>query len=137
MLVLNIAVIVFIITLVIVGIILYYSVKSSSFPPFDMKCPTYYMVDENGTNCVFNNSLYPSDKTASYPSLAKKSSKSDTTCTNVPISTFYKIGYDKDEILCAKNRWAKRCGVFWDGVSNNSSACFKASTPFSFIDLKS
>ena len=133
MIVLNVAVIIFIITLVIVGIILYYTVRNSSFPPFDTNCPTYYRVDASGTNCVFNSSLYGDN--IKYPSLAKKSPNPSENCTSVSIDTFYQSGFDKDEVLCAKNRWAKTCGVFWDGVTNNSQACFRANNPFSFIDL--
>lgn len=122
--VLNIAIIVFIITLVVVGIILYYSVRNSTFPPFDTVCPTYYTVD--GSNCVWNENLYSEAVSTSpkYPAIATQGSGDG--CTRVSIDTFYGNGFDRDEVLCAKNRWAKQCGVFWDGVTNNSDACFRA-----------
>ncbi len=121
--VLNIAIIVFIITLVVVGIILYYSIRNSSFPPFETKCPTYYVLDASGTDCVFNTSAYEGVSSQKYPSLAQP--PSDESCTKVSVNKFYQSGFDKDEILCAKNRWAQQCGVFWDGVTNNSNACFR------------
>lgn len=119
--VLNVAVIVFIITLVIVGYILYFSTRSSSFPPYDTVCPTYYSIDASGQNCIFDDNVYGGNE--NYPSLA--TSPSTNNCSSVPISTFNKSGFSRDEVLCAKNRWAKRCGVFWDGVTNNQNACFK------------
>ena len=123
MLVLNIAVIVFILTLVIVGIILYFSIKNSEFPPYTTDCPTYYRVDNS--NCVFDDNLYPTD--IDYPALAKPPTGE---CSSVSIVTLNPPGNSKDEVLCTKNRWAKNCGVFWDGVTNNSEACFRSNSLF-------
>ena len=118
LIVLNIAIIVFIITLVTVGIILYHSVNTASFPPIQTVCPTYYKVD-GSNNCIFDKGTYNNNPT--YPSLATLPSNS---CNNVPITTFYKSGFSNNEILCEKYKWAKNCNVFWDGVTNNGSACF-------------
>tara|TARA_B100001094_G_C17886566_1_gene649490 strand:+ start:356 stop:796 length:441 start_codon:yes stop_codon:yes gene_type:complete len=122
--VLTIAIIVFIITLVVVGIILYYSVRNSSFPPYDTLCPTYYTV--SGDLCVWNEYLYTDASNSNYPNSARPSSVDG--CSSVSIDTFNQQGFDKDEKLCAKNRWAKNCGVFWDGVTNNTNACFRANS---------
>ena len=118
MLVLNIAVIVFIITLVIVGIILYFSIKNAEFPPYTTTCPTYYKID--GSYCTFDNDTYNS---LNYPVIDYPSNSS---CYRVPFTYFYQNGLTDDEIICLKNRWAKKCDVFWDGISNNSSACLKS-----------
>tara|TARA_B110000503_G_C7155797_1_gene417255 strand:+ start:99 stop:527 length:429 start_codon:yes stop_codon:yes gene_type:complete len=135
--VLNVAVIVFIIALIVVGYILYFSVKNSAFPPYDTQCPTYYKVDPTGENCIFDYDTYPTGST-SYPALAKpgnnnnSSSTGANSCETVPISQFNVKGFSSDEVLCAKNRWAQDCGVFWDGVTNNKNACFREhSTLFS------
>ena len=125
--VLNVAVIVFIIALVIVGYILYFSVRTTSFPPYETVCPTYYTLDASGQNCIFNGTLYGGSN-GNYPSLAKSSG--DATCITVPVSTFNQSGFSKEEVLCAKNRWAKKCDVFWDGVTNNQNACFKEYSSF-------
>ncbi len=98
-LVLNIAVIVFIISLVIVGYILYFSIRSSTFPPYDTQCPTYYMLDPSGTHCIFDDKMYPSGTT--YPSLAVSPGSPDN-CIKVPISTFNQDGFSRDEVMCAK-----------------------------------
>ena len=127
--VLNVAVIVFIIALVIVGYILYFSIRNSSFPPFDTQCPTYYRLDASGQNCKFDESTYSSSIT--YPSLAVAPTSGDN-CVTVPVSTFNGNGFSRDEVLCAKNRWARRCGVFWDGVTNNQNACMNSNSSLFF-----
>jgi len=129
MLVLNIASIVFIITLVVVGIILYFTVRNSSFPPFDTQCPTYFRLDASGNNCVFDGISYPNPSGSNErgrPAMAQPPTNSS--CNPVAVSTFYMPGFSRDEILCAKNRWAQRCGVFWDGVTNNPQACYRVNT---------
>lgn len=127
MLVLNIASIVFIITLVVVGIILYFTVRNSSFPPFDTQCPTYFRLDPSGVNCIFDGISYPDLnlelRERGRPSMARP--PTNDSCNPVPVSTFYMPGFSRDEILCAKNRWSQRCGVFWDGVTNNPQACYR------------
>lgn len=120
-LVLNIAIVVFIITLIVVGVILYYSVNNARNPPFTTACPTYFKLDSSGENCVIDDDTYPS--TITYPVEASDLDNLRTTCASVPVSKFK--GTNKDKILCAKNRWAKSCNVFWDGVTNNNSACFR------------
>ena len=121
MLVLNVAVIVFIITLVVVGIILYFSIRNASFPPFNTQCPTYYTLDASN-NCVFDSARYVDTGTGFFPAMAVKPSGDN--CVSVPVNKFFGNGFSDDEVLCAKNRWATRCDVFWDGVTNNSRACF-------------
>tara|TARA_Y100000592_G_C5313624_1_gene241393 strand:+ start:62 stop:472 length:411 start_codon:yes stop_codon:yes gene_type:complete len=122
-LVLHIATIVFIIVLAIVGIILYYSVRNSTFPPYTTDCPTYYRLDSSGNNCIPNSEAYPSGIV--YPSNANVSPDAPTSCTNVPVTTFIQKGYTDSDILCKKSQWATNCGVYWDGVTNNSDACSK------------
>lgn len=127
MLVLNVAVIVFIITLVVVGIILYFSIQNANFPPFTTQCPTYYTIDASN-NCVFDSKTYNNKSIGFKPSMAIPPPASRTECNNVPISYFYNKGFSDEEVLCAKNRWAKDCDVFWDGVTNNSNACYNLSS---------
>jgi hypothetical protein len=132
MLVLNIAIIVFIIALVVVGLILYYSVRNSGFPPFDTQCPTYFKLDASGNNCLFDTVNYPDYSRANnYPALARPPTTGNQ-CNPVPVSTFYANGFTRDEVLCAKNRWSQRCGVFWDGVTNNPQACMRENSTLSF-----
>ena len=129
-LVLNIAVIVFIITLVVVSIMLYTSIRNSNFPPFDTQCPTYFRLDASGNYpmCRFDDHSFPVDPNHrnpyNYPNQARVPSVAG--CNPVLVSRFYPPGATRDEILCLKSRYAQECGVFWDGVSNNPTACLKS-----------
>ena len=100
MLVLNIASIVFIITLVVVGIILYFTVRNSSFPPFDTQCPTYFRLDASDNNCVFDGISYPNPSGSNErgrPAMAQPPTNSS--CNPVAVSTFYMPGFSRDEII--------------------------------------
>ena len=134
LLVLNIACVVLIISLIVVGIILYYSIRDSKFPPFESTCPTYYMLDQSGNNCVFNNidsgnqNMYAGSTTDSpYYKLNSGQLASNSRCLSVPVSQFYYKNYTDDDILCSKKKWANGCSVYWDGVTNNPNACIKYS----------
>ena len=124
MLVLHIATIVFIIVLAIVGIILYYSINNGKFPPYNTTCPTYYKLDPSGNYCTLNNDLYPASD-LDYPNNVVPNTPDTGDCIKTPITTFYQSGYTDSDILCKKKQWANKCGVYWDGVTNNSDACSK------------
>lgn len=102
----TIAVVVLIIWLIIIGISLYRSKNNKEFPPIFANCPDYW-IDEseknNGSKCV------------------NKQNLGDSKCQKtMDFSGSLFSGIDG---LCAKSKWAKSCGLTWDGVDNNSSAC--------------
>jgi len=119
-LVLNIAVVVLIIALIVVGMILYYSIRDSKFPPFETSCPTYYTLDTSGNSCKIN-SVYDNNQFNTH------AANVSSNCTNVPLSQFYQNNYTDSDTLCAKKKWANNCSIFWDGVTNNPNACIKHS----------
>jgi hypothetical protein len=123
--VLNIAIVVLIIALIVVGIILYYSIKDSKFPPFETSCPSYYTLDPDGNSCIVN-TIYDNENSSNSPFNSQNNSMVSS-CTNVPLTKFYQKNYTDSDILCAKKKWASGCSVFWDGVSNNPNACVKHS----------
>ena len=53
------------------------------------------------------------------------SRSSDTTCRRYEVSLSAANGTTDADIICEKNKWAKRCNVHWDGITNNSKACIK------------
>lgn len=123
LLVLNIASIVLIIALIVVGVILYYSIRDSKFPPFETACPSYYMLDASGYNCIApspNN-----DNNNEYNNFGINIL--DSGCQTVSLSTFSGPNYTDADKLCAKKKWADTCTIFWDGVTNNPNACIKHS----------
>jgi hypothetical protein len=124
LLVLNIAGIVLIGALIVVGIMIYYASRDQQFPPIQSDCPTFYQLDETGKNCVFNsdNNPYYNDD-ISYPSRTQQINESS--CYSVSLTEFEQQGTTDKDIICAKNKWANGCNVYWDGITNNPDACVK------------
>lgn len=130
-LVLNISGIVLIGALIVVGIMIYYASRDQQFPPIQNDCPTFYHLDETGKNCVFNSDNNPYNKEGiSYPSRTQQINQSSN-CFNVPLAEFSLQGTTDKDILCAKNKWANGCNVYWDGITNNPDACVKNFSMFS------
>ncbi len=106
--VMTVAIIILIICLIFVGISLYRSKFNKSFPPISPNCPDYW-IDEseknNGSKCV------------------NKQNLGNSQCQKT--MDFSGPMWAGDEGLCAKSKWAKTCGLTWDGIDNNSSACSK------------
>lgn len=131
LLVLNIASIVLIIALIVVGIILYYSVRDSKFPPFETACPSYYMLDPSGNTCIAPsldvNNLYKQTPGSNSPFSSLDNADTASRCTRVSLATFNPPNSTDADKLCAKKKWADGCSVFWDGVTNNPNACIKHS----------
>ena len=127
LLVLHIATIVLIISLIVVGIILYYSIRDNKFPPFDTSCPSFYQLDTSGNNCIYNkpsNPYFHDHAPNDYLSFTEKINPV-AECYNVPLSKFYINGATPEDILCEKNKWANGCNVYWDGITNNPNSCIK------------
>lgn len=97
------AIIVLIIILIFLGIGLSQSKKNAKWPPIVANCPDYWMdLSGNGTSCFNQQSL----GTCNIPS------SDDQNVMNFNISP-----YNTVDGACAKYKWAKNCGVSWDGVT--------------------
>tara|TARA_Y100000389_G_scaffold32035_1_gene27204 strand:- start:2822 stop:3142 length:321 start_codon:yes stop_codon:yes gene_type:complete len=95
-----IAIIVLIATLSFIGYVLYSSQHNQQFPPVQAACPDYWVSE--GTNCINKRNL----GTCPGP----------TDFVNIP----HYQGHQGD---CNKSKWAKDCGVTWEGITNNPSVC--------------
>jgi hypothetical protein len=116
--VLIIAVVGLIVALTFVGISLTSGNNKKPFPEYQYVCPDYW--DASGTIC------YPSQFGVNVPSpdkftgatvinhLGVELSEGKTTVTSIDTSDKYWTG------LCDKASWAKKNGIFWDGVVNNN-----------------
>ena len=108
--VLTISVFVLIISLIILGIFLSKSLLEESYPPIISDCPDYWDVsysDVDKIDCINNSTINSGNGTID--------------CREFPVIQF-KTGEPHD-ILCEKYKWSKKCGIHWDGVTNNSKAC--------------
>ena len=104
--VMTVAIVLLIICLIYIGVSLYRSKYSKTFPPILANCPDYW-VDEseknNGSKCV------------------NKQNLGNSQCEKT--MNFSGSMWSGDAGLCAKSKWAKSCDLTWDGIDNNSSAC--------------
>ena len=103
--VLVVAIIVFIVALVFIGMGLNKANKEKSWPPIVGSCPDYW--EDTGKGCY--NKL----------SLGKCNIP---TYDNRNLMDFNVTPYNTSEGACAKAKWAKECGVAWDGISLDKCA---------------
>lgn len=128
-LVLNIAGIVLIGMLIVVGIMLYYASRDQTFPPIETACPTFYQLDTSGNNCIFHSTdttHNPYDNSGVEYPYSTQLINQNSQCYTVPLTQFNAQGNTPKDVICAKNKWATSCGVYWDGISNNPHACIKS-----------
>jgi hypothetical protein len=98
--VLAVSIIVFIVVLVFIGLALRKANKEKTWPPIVGSCPDYW--EDTGNGCYNKMSLGKCNiPTADDKNLMK---------FNVP-------PYNSSDGACAKAKWAKDCGIEWDGIS--------------------
>ncbi len=98
--VLVVAIIVFIVALIFIGIALRKGHQEGKWPPIVSSCPDYW--EDTGNGCY--NKL----------GLGKCNIP---TYTDKNLMNFNVTPYNTD--ACAKAKWAKDCGVAWDGISQS------------------
>ncbi len=99
-LVIVIAIILLISSLTFIGYALYSNKSDQQFPPVQATCPDYWVAE--GTNCINKQNL--------------------GTCPG-PMDFVNIPHYQGDQGKCNKAKWAKSCGVTWDGITNNNNIC--------------
>ncbi len=101
--VVSIFLIILIIFLVIIGTTLYDAkYKNPSYPPKSAQCPDYWTLD-NKNNCVNTKGLGNS-------TCSEKINIKDT-------------AWNTSGSPCYKYKWAKSCGLSWDGITNVGLEC--------------
>lgn len=111
--VLIVATVLLILGLIIIGFFIVKSIEDSEYPPVISDCPDYWDVDfsNNLIKCENNNAAI------------NKGSTATTECPAYPIADFNDATKSDADILCRKHKWAKKCDIQWDGITNNSQAC--------------
>lgn len=107
-LVVQIAIVVLIGVLIIVGSILAYSKFNTGFPPYTTMCPSGYYIDISNNFCKKLDDM-PDNK------YTNRSTTSQSP-TSIPATWITK---DKNEAICDKYNIANRYNLFWDGITNN------------------
>jgi hypothetical protein len=104
--VLIIAIVILIILLVMFGIALNNKKNDETYPPVQSQCPDYWDVGKNDDG--------------------------DTICKNTKklghkncqtTMDFFKSPYVGFHGKCNKKKWAKTCGITWDGITNATGLC--------------
>ena len=118
---LTIMIVVLIICLAVIGTTIAYSNDNVKFPPITSKCPDYYKLTDTNS-CVSQIS-----EIGTSPINFKGNSVS---CNDVNFNNAANFpnkdnsGMGPESALCEKKKWAKNCGVNWDGVTTNENICY-------------
>tara|TARA_B100001248_G_C27326616_1_gene429335 strand:+ start:347 stop:712 length:366 start_codon:yes stop_codon:yes gene_type:complete len=110
-----IALVVLVICLVLIGIALSKSSKESIFPPHVSKCPDFYTYNPDTSECEDNKEI-------------SKSTVDNCSPMVLTDEKYSNPGMGRTSGMCHKKKLAKKCGVNWDGITNNSDVCYKINT---------
>lgn len=138
--VLTVAIIVLIILLILIGLLLNKGNTNQAWPPSYNTCPNYWMISEDGSNCMIPanlgaNSLntgkiygnLPANLPSEGSALTTRFVKYNNPMAYVadPTGGDY-IALDKFKGVCEKKCWSNKFDIVWDGVSNYNN-CSSAS----------
>ena len=127
--ILYIAVILLIVILTIIGVAVAFSDDSFVYPPNDFKCPDYW---------VSSNVLQDPEVKSKLDSKLQSIDIPDDVCVNVKLLGTCKDNLYKDfneppynnpgkkgskSGYCAKSKWANKCYITWDGITNRPNVC--------------
>ena len=105
--VLKVAIVIFIISLILIGIAIYNNKYSVDYPPVIADCPDYWIEkpssDPSSTVCYNTKNLGRSE------------------CEKQ--KDFSGSQWNGGDELCNKYKWATSCDLTWDGVTNNTTPC--------------
>lgn len=107
--VLTIAIVLLIITLIIINMTLTASKSSANWPPMVTECPDYW-TDLSGDKALCFNSKDLGK--CNHPSFDSNNNPNHSSAVD-----FSKPAFSGADAQCAKQRWAKSCGVAWDGIT--------------------
>ena len=104
------AIIILIFMLIFVGLQMQITAKKYFFPPNLSNCPDFY-TNKDGV-CVPTYVITKND----IPSCTSNNFKDDK---------YNNPGMGPNSGICEKKKWAKNCGVNWDGITNYPAVCYQ------------
>ena len=105
---LTIALVLLIISLLVIGVGLYYAENQKQYPPVKSACPDYWSAEKNGSG----HSCKP--PAAGHPGRGSTGCKQIN--TNHP-------SFNGPSGNCNRYKWSQRCGVTWNGHTNVANPC--------------
>lgn len=112
-----IAIVILIIALTIVGVTLSKNQNTAPFPDYQNTCPDFWSLDSSGTTCK----PPVSSINTPAPNKAAVAVKHDGIIHTNNVITGIDISDSKWIGVCDKSLWAKKAGIWWDGVTNNNT----------------
>jgi hypothetical protein len=117
------AIVVFIITMTIVGILMSNTYVGVSYPPTSGKCPDYWTMQQIGSGSSIHNVCnIPSPNSTNIGSIYNNQSNfanGTPGITGMTSVNFADNGWSKNKkSICAQKTWANTYSLNWDGVSN-------------------
>ncbi len=106
------AIVILIISLAVIGTILAKSDSDNAFPPTINACPDFYNVNSDGY-CEALKDVYDASK-----------QNCDIIDFTDEAQNYLNPGTGPDSGACAKKTEATRCGITWDGITNNPDICY-------------
>jgi len=103
--VMTVSVIILVLALILIGVALYRQKYNNdiAFPPVVADCPDYW------------------DNVSTEDKIRCENVKNLGSCPGVKDFSAYE--FVGNTSVCEKQKWAKACGVVWDGVTNNTKKC--------------
>lgn len=136
--VLIIAFVILIISMTFLGIIMYNSRTTDTFPPRSLPCPDYWTIGDNKCTSTSSGARNTLKDSAAIPARTNETrsalnalyatpSNTNNAGLNEPIkinpnANEWGTLYTGTNSFCAKKRWALTNNITWDGVTN-SNAC--------------
>lgn len=103
----SVAIVLLVVALIFVAVSLYRTKYDVQYPPVQAQCPDYWIYESQNEGCKNVKGL------------------GNTTSKSCPME----MKFDKyaeftgSDALCNKYKWAKKCDLTWDGITNNREAC--------------
>ena len=121
--VLTIAIVLFIIMLLFIGVMLYQSKYNKKYPPTISDCPDYWL---DMTNTIGADASGNDSSGNTYGSCINVKKLGNSSCKK--IMDFTGSEWEGSSGACKKYKWAKKCDLTWDGITNNSDICSSGSS---------
>ena len=123
--VLIVAIIVFILLLIFIGLVLYENKYNKEFPPIVSNCPDYWLDMENTVTDLNENTDRSGDSITRVKCVNVKNLGNPSCQKEMDFSGDMWSGSDGD---CRKYKWAKGCDLTWDGITNKDDICDNSSS---------
>ena len=105
------AIIILCLMLIIVGVMLYSKKYNDVFPPVEASCPDYW------------ESKLEYDNTSKKNKTVCFNVKNLGSCQGENTKSFDSAEWNGSNGRCNKQKWARKCDLSWDGITNDVNAC--------------